>query len=269
MFRADLHCHTMCSDGILTPEGIISKAKEIGLCGLSITDHDSIDAYQTAPLAAKEKQILLGSGVEFSCAYEDLTIHILAYDFDVKNPSLIAFCEKHRQRRKDRNHIILEKLKQHKIVLDEDELNQMGNMIGRPHIAKLLVKKGFVGSVREAFQHYIGDHKSCFYRGPGFSIEETLSLIHEAGGKAFIAHPHLLRSSSTVRNLLKMPFDGIECYYARIPADQERKWIKMAKDRNLLVSGGSDYHGEINDHNALGNSWVDEENFHKIFQHLL
>jgi predicted metal-dependent phosphoesterase TrpH len=269
MFRADLHCHTLFSDGTLTPQQIISKAKEIGLLGLSITDHDSIDAYQTAPHAAKENQILLGSGAEFSCAYEDLNIHVLAYDFDVKNSCLIAFCEKHRQRRKDRNRIILQKLKQYNMVLDEEELNGMGHMIGRPHIAKLLVQKGFAASTREAFQLYIGDHKSCYHRGPGFSIEETLSLIHEAKGKAFIAHPHLLRSSSTIRNLLKMPFDGIECHYARIPPDQERKWIKMAKDKNLLMSGGSDFHGETSDHNPLGSSWVDEENFHKIFQHLL
>jgi 3',5'-nucleoside bisphosphate phosphatase len=269
MFRADLHCHTLYSDGILSPDEIISKAKEIGLAGLSITDHDSIEAYETAPHSAKEKHILLGSGAEFSCAYQEGNIHVLAYDFDVKNPSLKAFCEKHRERRKDRNHIILEKLRRLNMLLDENELNNMGHMIGRPHIARLLLKKGYVSSVKEAFQLYIGDLKSCYYRGPGFSIEETLSLIHEAKGKAFIAHPHLLHSSSTVKNLLKLPFDGIECHYAKMPPDQERKWVRMAKEKNLLMSGGSDFHGDFSDHNALGSSWVDEGNFHKIFQNLL
>jgi 3',5'-nucleoside bisphosphate phosphatase len=269
MFRADLHCHTLYSDGILSPEEIISKAKEIGLSGLSITDHDSIEAYETAPHFAKEKQILLGSGAEFSCAYNEANIHVLAYDFDVKNPSIQSFCEKHRERRNERNHVILEKLKRHNMVLDEEELRHMGHMIGRPHIARLLLKKGYVQSVRQAFELYIGDLKSCYYRGPGFSIEETLSLIHEAKGKAFIAHPHLMRSSSIVKNLLKLPFDGIECHYAKMPPDQERKWVKLAKERNLLMSGGSDFHGDFNDHNALGNSWVDEANFHQIFQNLL
>lgn len=269
MFRADLHCHTIFSDGSQTPEELISKAKEIGLSGLSITDHDSIDAYKIAPQIAKDKQLLLGSGAEFSCAYKDATIHVLAYDFDIHNAHLKAFCEKHRQRRKERNHIILEKLRKKNMILDEDELNQMGHMIGRPHIAKLLVDKGYVSSIREAFQLYIGDLKCCYYRGPGFSIEETLALIHAAHGKAFVAHPHLVRSSSTVKNLLKMSFDGIECHYARMPPDQERNWIKMAKEKCLLMSGGSDYHGDVTDHNPLGSSWVNEENFHKIFQHLL
>lgn len=269
MFRADLHCHTIFSDGSSSPEELIRQAKQVGLSGLSITDHDSIDAYQIAPQVAKEQQLLLGSGAEFSCAYEDSNIHVLAYDFDIHNSSLKEFCEKHRQRRKERNHIILEKLKKKNMALDEDELNRKGHMIGRPHIAQLLMEKGYVGSTKEAFQLYIGDLKSCYHRGPGFTIEETLSLIHEAKGKAFIAHPHLLRSASTLRNLLKMPFDGIECHYARMPPDQERKWIKMAKEKHLLMSGGSDYHGDVTDHNPLGSSWVDEENFHKIFQHIL
>ena len=130
------------------------------------------------------------------------------------------------------------------MIVDEHELNSMGHMIGRPHIARLLLQKGYVSSIREAFNFYIGDLKSCYYRGPGFSIEETISLIHEAKGKAFIAHPHLMRSSSMIKNLLKLPFDGIECHYARMPPDQERKWVKMAKEKNLLMSGGSDFHGD-------------------------
>lgn len=269
MFRADLHCHSLFSDGIFTPEQLIAKAKQIGLSGLSITDHDCIDAYAAASKAAKEMQILLGSGAEFSCAYKDLNVHILAYDFDIHNAIIKEFCEKHRQRRKERNHVIVEKLKRRNMALDEDKLNRMGNMIGRPHIAKLMVETGYVSSVREAFHLYIGDLKSCYYRGSGFSIEETLDLIHEVKGKAFIAHPHLVRSSSTIRDLLKMPFDGIECHYARFTPDQEKKWIKVAKENNLLMSGGSDFHGDGSDHNMLGSSWVSEENFQKIFQHLL
>ena len=269
MFRADLHCHTFFSDGTLSPEEIILKAKGIGLSGLSITDHDSIEAYESAPLIAKEHHLLLGSGAEFSCAHKELSVHVLAYDFDIKHPSIRVFCEKHRQRRKERNHVILEKLRRYHILLDENELNAMGPMIGRPHIARLMMQKGYVKSIKEAFQLYIGDLKSCYYRGPGFSIEETLSLIHEAKGKAFIAHPHLLHSSATIKTLLNLPFDGIECYYAKIPPDQEKKWIKIAQERQLLMSGGSDFHGDTLDHNALGSSWVDENHFHQIFQNLL
>lgn len=268
MFRADLHCHTLYSDGILTPDALIAKAKEIGLSGLSITDHDSIQAYETAPALAREKQLLLGSGVEFSCAFGELSIHVLGYDFDIHHAGLKSFCEQHRVRRQERNRIILDKLKRRGMVLDEDELNRMGHMIGRPHIARLMLQKGYVNTMKEAFQLYIGDLKPCYYRGPGFSIEETLALIHEAGGKAFIAHPHLMHSASNIKTLLKLPFDGIECHYAKLPAGQEKKWIKMAKEKNLLMSGGSDFHGDVGEYTSLGSSWVDEDNFHKIFQRL-
>ncbi|HEY2811193.1 MAG TPA: PHP domain-containing protein [Rhabdochlamydiaceae bacterium] len=269
MFRADLHCHTLYSDGTFSPEALIAKAKEIGLSGISITDHDSIQAYGEVPRIAKEKGILLGSGAEFSCVYEELNIHVLAYDFDISHPRIKGFCEKHFHRRRERNRVILEKLKKYNKILDEEELNSMGHMIGRPHIAQLLLKKGYVGSIQEAFQLYIGDTRPCYHRGTGFSVEETLALIHEVGGKAFIAHPHLLRRWPKVRALLALPFDGIECHYAQLPKDQETRWIKLAQERKMLISGGSDFHGDITEHNPLGSSWVDEENFYKIFQHLL
>ena len=269
MFRADLHCHSIYSDGQLTPEELIVKAKAVGLSGLSITDHDTIAAYENAPVFAKEQQILLGSGVEFSCVYQEVNIHILGYDFDVHHSGLKTFCEKHKLRRKNRNRAILEKLKRFSMILEEDELNSMGHIIGRPHIAQLLVQKGHVGSIKDAFQRYIGDDMPCYHRGEGFSVEETIAIIHEAHGKAFVAHPHLLRRSTIIKALLKLPFDGIECYYSNLSADREKRWIKLVKDKGLLVSGGSDYHGDFREHNPLGCSWVDEESFNKIFQHLL
>jgi 3',5'-nucleoside bisphosphate phosphatase len=265
MFRADLHCHSLFSDGTLTPQELIMLAKQVGLSGLSITDHDSVEAYETAKKIAKEEQILLGTGAEFSCVFKERNVHVLAYDIDIKEPELIAFCQRHLERRTERNRVILEKLKKMNILLEEQELLNMGRMIGRPHIALLLKRKGYVSSMKEAFNLYIGDDKPCYYRGTSFSIEETLTLIHKAGGKAFIAHPHLLQGFNALKELLNFPFDGIECHYARLPADQERRYIKLAKERNLLISGGSDFHGESSEHTPLGSSWVDEETFCKIF----
>jgi len=269
-FRADLHCHTTCSDGSLTPQALILLAKSIGLSGLSITDHDTVDSYASAKPFAKEQGILLGHGAEFSCLFQDLSVHVLAYDFWLEHKSLNELCENHRERRLQRNQVILEKLKRLKMVIEEDELNAMGHTIGRPHIAQLLVKKGYVSSIKEAFQLYIGDGKPCFFRGPVFTVEETLQIIHAAEGKAFLAHPHLIQHTSKIKELLKLPFDGIECHYARLLPEKEKKWIKLAKEKGLLMSGGSDFHGESKEHSPLGSSWVDQESFYKIFnRHLV
>ena len=184
MFRADLHCHTLYSDGTLTPQQLIVKAKTIGLCGLSITDHDSIKAYESAVSIAKEQDILLGTGAEFSCIFKGSNIHVLGYDFLIDSSAIKAFCAQHHQRRIERNRVILEKLRCFNMPLSENELNQMGHMIGRPHIAKLLVQKGYVGSIKEAFHLYIGDSKPCYHLGKGFSVEETIAVIHQAKGRA-------------------------------------------------------------------------------------
>ncbi len=266
MFRADLHCHTTCSDGTFTPDQLVRHAKEIGLSGLSITDHDTIEAYPIATKVAKEVGILLGTGVEFSSVFKEMSVHILGYDFLLDDPDLIAFCKKHEQRRLERNQVILEKLRAHRMPIAESELLARGEKsIGRPHIAQLMVEKGYVNSIKHAFQLYLGDDKPCFYRGKSFSSEETIDIIHQAQGKAFLAHPHLLDHRRKIRELLQLPFDGIECYYARFfPAD-EKKWIQIATERKMLISGGSDFHGSVKDYIPLGCSWVNQETFSKIF----
>jgi len=268
-FRADLHCHSNCSDGTMSPEELIFHAKEIGLSGLSITDHDTINAYEKAIPAAKEAGIALGPGVEFSSVDEGKSIHILGYDFDLQNPALQVFCKRHIERRKVRNERILEKLASRGIILDREQLQQeiaKGHPVGRVHIALALVQKGVVRSIQEAFLRFIGDGKPCFDSGIPISTDETIEILHEAGGKVFIAHPHLFRNAKQVEMLLKKPFDGIECYYSKCSPNQEHKWVKKAQERGLLKSGGSDFHGTVKPGIPLGCSWVDQTTFEQIFQ---
>lgn len=270
MFRADLHCHTIFSDGTMTPQQLLDLAKDVGLSGISITDHDTIEAYSQAPAVAKKLGILLGSGVEFSCIFQKMSVHILAYDFDLNSPAIINLCAQHQLRRTCRNKTILEHLSRLGMSISEEELFSIGEKtLGRPHIAKLMVEKGYVDSIKEAFNRYIGDGKPCYEPGEGISVQQTLDVIHQGKGKAFIAHPHLLDHSRKIKELLKYPFDGIECHYAKFPLEQERRWIQIAKERGWLVSGGSDFHGSVKEYIQLGCSWVDEETFHKIFQHLI
>jgi 3',5'-nucleoside bisphosphate phosphatase len=266
LFRADLHCHTNCSDGTLTPVEVVRLAKEIGLSALSITDHDSVNAYETALPAAKEAGLLLGTGVEFSSYHLGRSVHLLGYNYSLESPELHAFCAKHHERRRQRNLAILAKLGARGIVIKEEEL--VGKTIGRPHIAALMIKKGFVSTIKEAFNLYIGDDCSCFVSGVQISTAETIGVIHRAGGKAFLAHPHLLNNGSLLKELLKLPFDGIECHYARCQPAQEKRWIKIAQERGYLMSGGSDFHGAVKPDIPLGCSWVGEESFFAIFDKL-
>lgn len=266
-FRADLHCHSTASDGSLTPAELVRYAKKIGLSGLSITDHDTIEAYQTAIPVAREEGIFLGSGVEFSSVDQGVSVHILGYDIDLENEALKAFCRRHVDRRNERNRQILDKLADRGMLIELEELKtENGHPGGRPHIAMALVRKGFVSSVEEAFKKYIGDGMPFFAPGTPISTDETINVIHNAEGKVFIAHPHLLKSSRTMQRLLQKPIDGIECYYAKCSPEQEAKWLKLAEERKLLVSGGSDFHGSVKPGIPLGASWVDRVRFDLIFE---
>lgn len=276
-FRADLHCHSTCSDGTLTPNELISLAKIIGLNALSITDHDTIEAYSAAIPLCHELGIELLTGVEFSATHDDISVHILGYGFDLDNSDIAALCKKHAERRYHRNQAILNLLAKHGMPITEGELaaasghdveNIQHHTIGRPHIAMAMVKKGYVENVQAAFKKYLIEGKLCYAQGMTFSVEETIDVIHRAKGLAVIAHPHLLKSSKLLKRLLEMEFDGIECYYGNFPLKDHKRWLKIAANKGWLITGGSDFHGEIKPHSPLGCSWIDETLFRNLLNKL-
>jgi predicted metal-dependent phosphoesterase TrpH len=272
-FKADMHCHTTASDGSLDPKQIIDLAVEGGLKGISITDHDTIDAYEIAAPYAKKKGIYLGTGVEFSCEWKGHSLHVLGYDFSLEDSGFLTYCIRQQTKRGYRNQEILEKLAALKIDIKPEDLfltHEKASTLGRPHIAAAMVRKGYVKTIQEAFQFYLGDGKRCFVPGEPFPVEEAIDVIHKAEGKAFLAHPHLYPDSSLVRSALVLAFDGVECFYGRAPLFKTKRWKKLAEQKGLLISGGSDFHGEAKPHINLGSSWVDQELFFKIFnRHLI
>lgn len=261
-FRADLHCHSTYSDGTYTPSELIELACKIGLSGLSITDHDTIEAYREAIPEAAERQLPLIPGLELSTVHKGKSVHVLAYSFQLNSADILDFCKNQRARRENRNKAILERLASHGMPIEEDELSSPldNRSFGRPHIAQAMVKRGYVSSIQQAFHEYIGDGKLCFYPGSRFSVEETIEIIHKARGVAIIAHPHLIENS-IVKDLLEMKFDGIEGYYARFSSEDHARWIKTGMKRGWLITGGSDFHGAIKPNIPLGSSWVGEEVF--------
>ncbi len=267
-FKADLHTHTTCSDGSFTPKELIDLACKENLQGLSITDHDTIDAYAEAIPYAKQKGILLAPGVEFSCEHKRKSVHILGYDFSLENANFKAYCLRQQHKRVIRNKGILDRLRRLRIIIEESDLRKIHDnplTIGRPHIAEAMILKGYVRSIQEAFQSYLGDQGCCFVQGEPFPVQEGISIIHEAGGKAFIAHPNLYTNHQFVEEILSLGFDGIECYYGRFSYGKEKKWLDIAKKRDLLISGGSDFHGSAKPQVFLGCSYVEKEAFASIF----
>lgn len=276
-FKADLHCHSTCSDGTHTPEQLVQMAKKIGLQGLAITDHDTIKGCASALAEGKKLQVELISGVEFSAVHAHVSIHILGYAFNPQHPSITQFCERHQRRRAERNFEILALLKMHGMPITEEELKEttlqhsLKQSVGRPHIALAMIKKGYVQNMQEAFQKYLGEEMPCYAMGEAISVEEAIQTIKEANGFAILAHPHLLKPSQEqlLAELLELPLDGIEVYYGRHNAQQNQPWIQLAKQKKLLMTGGSDFHGDTKPNSFLGSSWVDEEIFrllHTRFQ---
>lgn len=267
-FRADLHCHTTCSDGTVTPSDIIQLACDLDLQGLSITDHDTIAAYHEAIPAAQIKNFPLISGLELSAIHRETSVHILAYSFPLPCPIIEEFCQRHHERREHRYKQILDRLAAHGMPLKIEDLSDLPSThsIGRPHIAFAMVKKGYVHTIQQAFHEFLGEGKPCFVPGEAYSVEETLDVIHKAKGLAIIAHPHLIENVGIVRDLLDMPFDGIEGYYARFPASVHERWLKIGARKGWIITGGSDFHGSIKPNLPLGCSWVNGETF-AILQH--
>lgn len=270
-FRADLHTHTHCSDGTDSPFELLKKAKKEGLQGLSITDHDTIDAYTPELFAlAKELSIQLLSGIELSSEVGDTSVHILGYNIDLNCPSLRAFLAQMIERRNERNRKMLSKLEKRGLPITEEELIAhtqklcSSRTIGRPHIAQLMVQKGYVATIQHAFEKYLQEGALCFVPGIRYSPAEVVEQIHLAKGKAVLAHPHFSKKGSFLRELLALPLDGIECYYGTLRQSQELPWLEIAKEKGWIATGGSDYHGSIKPHITLGCSWVGEETFNQL-----
>ncbi len=266
-FRADIHTHTTCSDGSDHPLVLLRLAKQAGLQGLSITDHDTIDAYTPELLEeASQLSIRLLAGIEISSELDGCSVHVLGYGFDLHSPHLKEFLVQMQKRRGERNRAILNKLAARKMVITEEELKAFAihRTIGRPHIAQLMVQKGFVQTTRDAFDRYLREGALCYASGIKYTPKEVIDQIHKAKGKAVLAHPHFMKKGSFSRKVLDLPFDGIECYYSMLDKALEKPWLKLAKERDLIATGGSDYHGELKPHILLGSSWVNELTFNLL-----
>lgn len=265
-FRADLHMHSTFSDGSLTPELLVKESKKSQLSAISITDHDTVSGLEEGRKYAEQEGLFFLSGIEFSATFQEKSVHILGYGFQVDHPEITKLCQLHRERRKERNLSIIRRLKGFGIIIDAEEFATTDQVLGRPHIAQKMVEAKIVASIQEAFQNYLGEGKKAYVRGEVIPAEKTIDVIHQANGFAIVAHPHLLPVGRWIHALFSLKFDGLEGYYAKLPLEQEKRWLEIALKKKWMVTGGSDYHGGIKPHERLGSSWVNAESFRKLYE---
>lgn len=248
MKKSDLHIHTTYSDGILSPKEVVEWAVKKNLTDIAITDHDTTQGVQEAIDASIPLDINVIPGIELSCIEQGQEIHILGYYLDYKSPELKKFTKVLKYARESRNTDIIKKLNDLTIdisVEDVSAISKEGNM-GRPHIAKALIKKGIVDTVDGAFKIYLGRGKPAYVERFKLTIKEGIDLIHSLGGVAVIAHPGLVSDKKVINYALKQNIDGIEAIHCKHTDEQVEYYLNLAKELNVIATAGSDCHGYLN-----------------------
>ncbi len=256
----DLHVHSTASDGSLTPRELVAEAKAQGLRALALTDHDTIDGLAEAIAAGIEFDLEVIPGIEISARHEPGSMHILGYFLDYRSQLLASRLQVLQQARAERNPQIVAKLQKlgMNITLAEVARASGGGQVGRPHIAQVLVQKGYVASFQEAFERYIGNHGPAYVSKFRFPPQEAIALIRAAGGVAGLAHPFTLEYTSVghLRHILEQlqswGLAALEVYYPEHTPERTELYRQLAKELGLLMTGGSDYHGDIKPEIRLG-----------------
>ena len=263
--RIDLHIHSTASDGTLSPFEILALAQDLNIAAISITDHDTLDGSRDALSFGIPPSVKFLTGVEvssepppsFSCAG---SFHILGYAVDVDHPDLNHTLSMLRDSRKRRNPQILELLSRLGIEISLEEVrNSAGDsQLGRPHIARFMVEKGYVPSIDAAFDEYLGNGKPAYVDRFRFECEKTIKAILNAGGIPVLAHPLLLgiRENDILEDLIavltEMGLRGIEVYYPEHTKNLIAYYSRLASHFNLLITGGTDFHGDIKPEIKMG-----------------
>ncbi|MBW2450199.1 MAG: PHP domain-containing protein [Deltaproteobacteria bacterium] len=280
----DLHIHTTASDGTFTPEQVISHAHQLRLKAIAITDHDTVAGSKEALGSGVPPSLGFLTGVEISATPPPFypgsgSFHLLGYSIRLDDPNLNRTLEKLQQARKNRNPAIINRLNELGISITLDEVRKEAGVgqLGRPHIAQLMVKKGVVASINEAFDQFLGTGKPAYVDKQRVECFKAIEIIQDAGGVPVLAHPGLLdyqtenQLDELIGKLKKAGIQGVEVYYSGHTPDQTRLYAALAQRHDLLMTGGSDFHGAIQPEIEMGSGQGDlivpYELFKKLIQH--
>jgi len=267
MNTVDLHMHSTHSDGTCSPFELVQLAEKRGLRAIAITDHDTLSHIKETLEIGSVMNMEVIAGVEVSADFTGGTMHILGYFVDPSSDELFDMLERFRTARADRNPKIIKKLNELGLPIAYEEVvrEASGGPIGRPHIARVLVKKGLVSNFQEVFDKYLTKGGPAYIDRVRFSAEKIISVIHKAQGLAVLAHPKQLKIEDNnkldalVEKLTQSGLDGIEVYSSCHSKKESQRYASLAEKYNLLISGGSDFHGMNKEHIEMGFTGVDVE----------
>lgn len=250
----DLHIHSIFSDGVLTPTELVVEAASLGLRAIALADHDNVDGIPEALAAGQEHGVEVVTAVELSVIWEELSdIHLLGYAFDHANVALQKALGEFRDFRSGRSERILNNVNQRlvaegrKPLAFNDVRERAGGTIGRPHIGQALLAAGYVRDMEGAFVRYL---VPCNEPKRFFPLHEAINLIHQAGGCTVLAHPVFIdvseqRLSELLDEFIASGLDGLEAHSSGAGNDGIDRYITLARRKNLIVTGGSDFHQPI------------------------
>ncbi len=254
----DLHVHSNCSDGSMSPEELMRHAKAAGLSALALTDHDTVDGLERAQKEAQAIGLEFIPGIELSVVSDGET-HIVGLYVDPKEPRFAAALERIREERRERNLATERALKAIGVFVSLEEARREAgsDLLGRAHFAKAMVKKGYAASVKDAFDRFLGVGGPAYCSIRSLSAKEGIGLIKGAGGVAVAAHLHHTKKEGAaleayLRELKGYGLEGAEVLYSEYTPEMTRDYAALAEKLELFPSGGTDFHGTMKPHIAIG-----------------
>lgn len=251
----DLHLHSTHSDGSDTPAEIAERAARAGATAIAITDHDTVSGVAAGRIEAESRGLRYLAGVEISTYYRYREVHVLGLGIDETHGALLEGLTRLCEARRQRTEAILERLAACGVALPDfaGAPALAGHAAGRMHIARAMTAAGYVQKPQEAFDRYLNAGKPAYVPKWNMPLAEAIDLIHAAGGLAFVAHPGLGKGvRKALTELLTYPFDGIEAYHVSHTPGRVEEFTALARERGLLITGGSDCHGTIKGKALLG-----------------
>lgn len=243
----DLHVHSTASDGTYSPTEVVDEAIARGLLGIALTDHDTLDGLTIAEQYIISNQLSLEfiPGIEMNTELNENEVHILGYYVDPNHSSVNQRLLEIREQRQQRAQKMIARLEDLGVKISYEDVQKLAgsDLIARPHIARAMIAAGYVSSVKEAFDQFIGKDKPAYVSRYKFTPDEAINLVKQMGGVAVLAHPGLIRNQSLIAAVIDMGIDGLEVYYPEHTQEQTTHFMELAVKNNLLVTGGSDFHG--------------------------
>jgi predicted metal-dependent phosphoesterase TrpH len=245
----DLHMHTTASDGRLAPGELVVRAATAGLTTISVTDHDTVASIAETTAIANTAGIRVVPGIEITAVEDNRDVHVLGYFFDPASERLAEFLVTQRERRITRVREIAARLAAANLFIDVERLlktaaERPGSSVGRPQIARQMVRSGHVNSVQEAFELWLASGRPGFVPRIGPNTATVVEIIHNAGGLASFAHPGVTKRDDLIAPLAERGLDAIEVYHSDHTQEDTTAYRRLAARLGLLVTGGSDFHGE-------------------------